>query len=57
MKGIGVTVNESKSVVSPKGAVVEYAKRLSFKGVDVSAISWRMLLSQNHFSGRVATAL
>jgi hypothetical protein len=57
MRGLGVEVNESKSVVSPKGTVVEFAKRLSLKGVDVSAISWRMLLSQNHFSGRVATAL
>jgi hypothetical protein len=57
MRGLGVEVNESKSVVSPKGTVVEFAKRLSLNGVDVSAISWRMLLSQNHFSGRVATAL
>jgi hypothetical protein len=57
MRGLGVTVNESKSVISPKGTVVEFAKRLSLNGIDVSAISWRMLLSQNHFSGRVATAL
>lgn len=57
MRGLGLEVNLSKSVVSPKGSVVEFAKRLSLKGVDVSPVPWRMLLSQNHFSGRVATAL
>lgn len=57
MRGLGVEVNEAKSVISPKGVAVEYAKRLSFMGIDVSAISWRMILSQENFAGRVATSL
>lgn len=39
MGELGVEINLSKSVVSPSGSVVEYAKRVSFNGLDVSAIS------------------
>lgn len=39
MRGLGVEVNEAKSVISPTGSAVEYAKRLSFMGIDVSPIS------------------
>lgn len=39
MRGLGVEVNESKSVVSLTGDVVEYAKRISYNGIDVSPIS------------------
>jgi len=39
MKSLGVEVNESKSVISLTGTTVEFAKRLSYHGVDVSPIS------------------
>jgi len=39
MRGLGVEVNEAKSVISPTGKVVEYAKRIALNGVDVSPIS------------------
>ena len=38
--GLGVAINLSKSVCSEQLVpVVEYAKRTSFKGIDVSALS------------------
>lgn len=37
--------------------VVEYAKRTSFLGADVSALSWKMLASLNNLPGRVALGL
>jgi len=39
MRDLGLEVNVAKSVVSPTGKSVEYAKRLSFNGIDVSPIS------------------
>lgn len=43
----------SKSVVSQQLVpVVEYAKRTSLGSVDVSALSWKMLASQDNLPGR-----
>jgi len=57
-EGIGVGINLSKSVVSKQLVpVVEYAKRTSVLGVDVSALSWKMLASLNNLPGRVTLGL
>lgn len=55
---LGVTINLSKSVVStnPSKITVEYAKRTSFNGIDVSAISWKMIASQDNLLGRISVA-
>jgi hypothetical protein len=39
MTAIGVPINSSKSVVSKKGVVTEFVKRISVKGNEVSAFS------------------
>lgn len=52
MTSFGVGINLSKSVVA-KTDSLEFAKVLLFKGVNVSAISWRMFISQNNNMGRV----
>lgn len=57
MKDLGVGVNVAKSVISPDGRTVEFAKRTSLNQVDISPLSWKMVFSQDHFSGRVAIAL
>lgn len=55
MSSFGVPINAAKSVVSVGGQeVVEYAKRTSIKGVDISPLSWKMFISQNTFNGRLA---
>lgn len=55
MEHFGVPINATKSVVSVGGReVVEYAKRTSIKGVDVSPLSWKMFLAQDTFNGRLA---
>jgi len=54
----GVPLNLSKSVISSqKIPVVEFAKRTSFKGEDVSPLSLKMFLNQRSFQGRLATTL
>lgn len=54
---LGVSINLSKSVVSKQlTPVVEYAKRTSMDGVDVSALSWKMLASQDNLAGKVNIA-
>lgn len=51
----GVELNMAKSVVSHKKIpTVEFAKRTSFNGQDVSPISLKMFLSQDSFAGRIA---
>jgi hypothetical protein len=56
--GLGVSINLSKSVVSKQLVpVVEYAKRTSMLGSDVSALSWKMLASQDNLTGRVNIAM
>jgi len=54
---LGVSINVSKSIVSQQlRPVVEFAKRTSLDGVDVSAISWKMIASQDNAPGRVLVA-
>jgi len=53
MTAIGVPINSSKSVVSKKGVVTEFVKRISVKGNEVSAFSWKQFLSQDTLLGRI----
>lgn len=57
MRGLGVGINLSKSVVSNPGLVVEYAKRTSLKGQDVSAISLKMLMAATDLKIKAQVAL
>lgn len=52
MSMIGVPINASKSVVA-KNSTFEFAKVTGFLGRNVSAISWKMFISQNTLLGRV----
>jgi len=54
MEDIGVPINQTKSVIASKPAV-EYLKVTTLKGENVSALSWRMLISNNSFMGRINT--
>jgi hypothetical protein len=51
MASIGVPINSSKSVVAAN-ASFEFAKVTGHHGQNVSAISWKMFLSQNTMMGR-----
>jgi hypothetical protein len=51
MKALGLEVNTSKSVVA-NNATTEFAKVTSYKGMNVSALSWKMFMSGNTFMGR-----
>lgn len=55
MEAIGVPINRSKSVVARNGSF-EFAKVTGYLGYNVSAISWRMFISQNTHMGRVNIA-
>jgi hypothetical protein len=55
MEDIGVPINVSKSVVA-RNASLEFAKVTICKGKNVSAISWKMFISQNNLLGRVNIA-
>jgi len=57
MSAIGVPINVYKSVVSLKAPVVEYAKRTSIGSSDVSPVSWKMMIKQSSFAGRISLAL
>jgi hypothetical protein len=57
MQGLGVEINLSKSVVSNPGSVVEFAKRTSIKGIDVSAISLKMLQAASDVKSKAQVAL
>jgi hypothetical protein len=50
-----VTINESKSIIS-KLPVVEFAKRTSYYGFDVSAFSFKEFISSDNFFGRLSIA-
>jgi hypothetical protein len=51
----GVELNMAKSVISHKKIpTVEFAKRTSLNGKEVSPISLKMFLNQDSFSGRIA---
>jgi hypothetical protein len=52
MAELGVPINLSKSVVAVN-PTTEFAKVTTHYGVNVSAISWKMFISQNTFQGRV----
>jgi len=52
MKGLGVTINLSKSVLGSTNSF-EFAKVSVVKGHIVSPISWKMFTSQNSLIGRV----
>lgn len=52
MNDIGVPINLSKSVVA-KTAAFEFAKVTGFGRFNVSAISWKMFMSQSSMMGRV----
>jgi len=51
---LGVKINLSKSVIAVNRPVLEFAKRTSLKGEDVSALSFKELLSSDSFFGRLA---
>jgi len=51
---LGVKINLSKSVIAVNRPVLEFAKRTSLKGEDVSALSFKELLSSDNFFGRLA---
>jgi hypothetical protein len=53
-KELGVDINLSKSVIAESKPVLEFAKRTSVNGSDVSALSFKELLSSNNFFGRLA---
>jgi hypothetical protein len=53
-KQIGVGINLSKSIISETKPVLEFAKRTSLFGEDVSALSFKELLSSDNFFGRLA---
>jgi hypothetical protein len=57
MANLGVGINLSKSVVSNPGSVVEFAKRTSIKGIDVSALSLKMLQAALDFKSKTQVAL
>jgi hypothetical protein len=38
MKDLGVEINLSKSVISPKGNVIEFAKKTYLNGINVSSL-------------------
>lgn len=52
MKDIGLEINQSKSVISKVNAF-EFAKVTGLNGSDVSALSWKMFISQPTMMGRV----
>lgn len=58
MGRIGVGINLSKSVISPKGSTLEFAKKTIHNSNDVSGLSWRMFKSLAEFSkGRLSIAM
>jgi len=51
----GVELNMSKSVISHGNKpTVEFAKRTSYNGKDVSPLSLKMFLNQDSFKGRLS---
>lgn len=51
MKGIGLEINLSKSVCSPNGGVVEFAKKTYLNGENISALPWKAVISQTDILG------
>jgi hypothetical protein len=44
MRDLGVEINESKSVISPDGRVIEFAKKTYLNGINVSSLPWKAIL-------------
>jgi hypothetical protein len=53
-RGLGVKINLTKSIISETKPVVEFAKRTGVDGVDVSQLSFKELLSNNNFFGKLS---
>jgi hypothetical protein len=53
MKELDVGINLSKSLLSDDLQTVEFAKRTGVDGTDVSGLSWKQLISEDSFMGRV----
>jgi len=51
---LGLEINQAKSIISESRPVLEFAKRTSLKGVDVSALSWKQFFQSNSLYGRLA---
>jgi len=57
MSSIGVPINMSKSVVAVNKPVVEFVKRVSVNGIDVSPFSWKQFITENFYLGRINTTI
>lgn len=57
MKLIGVPINESKSVIADSSPVVEFLKRISIKGIEVTPLPWKNFIKQDSFKGRLNTLI
>jgi len=57
MKGLGVGINISKSVISEGEKVFEFAKRIVVKGKDLSAIGAKAALIASVYPGIISIAL
>jgi hypothetical protein len=53
-KELGLDINMSKSIIAVNKPVLEFAKRTSVNGCDVSALPFKELLSSDNFFGRLA---
>jgi len=53
-KDLGIGINLSKSIIAESKPCLEFAKRTSLFGEDVSALSFKELLTSNNFFGRLA---
>jgi hypothetical protein len=53
MSLLDVGTNPSKSLISEDTQALEYAKRTSYKGIDVSGLSWKLLISTRKVSDRL----
>lgn len=57
MSLIGVPINLAKSVTASDKAVVEFVKRVSVLGTEVTPLAWKQFLSQDTFLGRINTVI
>lgn len=57
MELLAVGTNPSKSLASYSSLALEFAKRTGFKGIDVSALSWKMFISTTGVKARVNLVL
>jgi hypothetical protein len=57
VRGIGVEINLSKSISSPKLPVFEFAKRTVTGSIHVSGVSWVQFISEASIGSRVANIM